>query len=356
MGDKTAISWADYTFNGWIGCTKVSTEATGGGACDFCYAERDFDLRKHVAKWGVGETRHKTKTWGEPLKWNRQAEAFRAKHGHWPRVFAMSLADVFDNEVPDEWHTEFNGTVEATPNLRWMLTTKRGVNIPKMTPPDFFRRNQHAGVIISICNQPEADRDVPRILELKERLGIAWVGISAEPLLGPVDLRHLRNNWNQSVDMVIDALEGKVGAAWKGRGSLTDRPIKTHLDWVIAGGESGPHARPSHPDWFRSLRDQCAAAGVPFHFKQFGEWAEVNPGVRHKTVDWCEYDRNRPDPDPDDITRAGDLFIAPSGHVVASRAHSKPNVKYRLVRRIGRAKAGRLLDGVEHNGFPKALS
>jgi len=339
MGAVTAISWADYTFNGWIGCTKVSTEATGGGACDFCYAERDFDLRKHVAKWGAGEPRHKTKTWGEPLKWNRQAEAFRAKHGHWPRVFAMSLADVLDNEVPDEWHTEFNDTVEATPNLRWMLTTKRGVNIPKMTPPDFFRRNQHAGVIISICNQPEVDRDVPRLLALKAELGIAWVGVSAEPLLGPIDLTNL---------CPFDAKTHGWSAIWKNNG--IGRPW---LDWVIAGGESGPHARPSHPDWFRSLRDQCAAANVPFHFKQFGEWAEVNPGAPHRTVDWCEYDRNRPDPDPDDITRDGDLFVAPNGHVIQLRAHAQANVKYRLMRHVGRARAGRLLDGIDHNGFPE---
>lgn len=235
MAEQTAISWADATFNPWIGCTKVSP------ACDHCYAARDNERRKWVDGWGAGVPRRRTKTWGEPLKWNRKAELT----GYRPRVFCASLADVFDNEVDPTWRTDLWQLIRETPKLRWMLVTKRIGNVGKMVPADW--PFAHVGVISTIVTQDEWDRDWPKL----ERTPAAWRGISAEPLLGPVN----------------------IGSA---------RP-----DWIITGGESGPHHRVTDPAWVLSMRDQCAAAGIAFHHKQWGgnrpkENGCLIDGVEHK--------------------------------------------------------------------------
>ena len=230
MAEQTEISWADATFNPWIGCTKVSP------ACDFCYAARDNERRKWVSGWGAGVPRRRTKTWGNPLTWDRKA----AVTGLRPRVFCASLADVFDNEIPDEWRTDLWALLRATPNLRWILLTKRIGNAAKMLPADWPYPN--AGLMATLANQEEWDRDWPKLA----RTPATWRGVSAEPLLGPID----------------------IGTA---------KP-----DWLTVGGESGPQHRHTNPDWVRSLRDQCAANGVAFHFKQWG-------GVRPKS-NGCELD------------------------------------------------------------------
>lgn len=230
MAEHTEISWADATFNPWIGCTRVSP------ACDFCYAARDNERRKWVPGWGAGVPRRRTKTWGDPLKWNRQA----AITGYRPRVFCASLADVFDNEVDDAWRTDLWALLRTTPNLRWMLLTKRIGNARKMLPANW--PYPHVGLMATLANQEEWDRDYPKL----ERIPAAWHGVSAEPLLGSID----------------------IGAA---------RP-----DWIITGGESGPKRRPLNMDHVRSLRDQCAANGVAFHHKQ-------NGGLRGKDTG-CDVD------------------------------------------------------------------
>jgi protein gp37 len=220
MGENSAISWTDNTFNPWIGCTKVSP------GCDHCYAEADFDHRKHRVTWGTGNPRSRTSEsyWRNPFKWNREA----AKTGERPRIFCSSLADVFDNEVPLEWRDDLWGVIRATPLLRWMLLTKRIGNVLKMVPPDW--PFPHVGIMATIVNQEEWDRDFPKLMSVPT----PWRGVSAEPLLGPID----------------------IGQA---------RP-----DWVITGGESGPRARPIDAAWVRSLRDQCARNGTAFHHKQWG--------------------------------------------------------------------------------------
>lgn len=230
MAETSAISWTDATFNPWIGCTKVSP------ACDFCYAERDNQRRGWVPGWGTGVPRRRTKTWGQPLQWHAKA----AVTGYKPRVFCASLADVFDNEVPDEWRTDLWALFRATTNLRWMLLTKRIGNAQKMLPADW--PFQHVGLMATLANQEEWDRDYPKLA----RVAAAWRGVSAEPLLGPID----------------------IGDA---------RP-----EWIITGGESGAQHRHTDPDWVRSIRDQCARNGVAFHHKQWG-------GVRPKS-NGCELD------------------------------------------------------------------
>lgn len=190
----------------------------------------------------------------------------------------------------------------------------------------------------TICNQVEADRDIPKLLEVPA----AKRFLSIEPMLGPVDLRHLLRHQNPGLN--IDALTG-----WTTRGQLGMAPGECSigvscskelpaLDWIICGGESGPHARPMHPDWARSLRDQCAAAGVPFLFKQWGEWRPPLDGEQYSTA-------------MGHAQRVPCFIVAPDGTV-----HCFENGEWtaggQVMRRVGKRAAGRLLDGVEHNGVP----
>lgn len=234
MAEQSAISWTDATFNPWIGCTRVSP------GCDHCYAARDNERRKWVSAWGA--ERRRTKTWNEPRKWNAKA----AITGYRTRVFCASLADVFDNEVPDEWRNDLWTLIRETPNLRWMLLTKRIGNARKMLPQDFSRTTfPHVGIMATMVNQDEYDRDIGKLVAINS----AWRGISMEPLLGPI---------------------------------FADDVSRAEVQWIITGGESGPHHRLTNPDWVRSLRDQCAILGIAFHHKQWG-------GTRQKQ-NGCEID------------------------------------------------------------------
>ena len=218
MAEQSAISWTDATFNPWIGCTRVSP------ACDRCYAARDNERRKWVPGWGAGIQRRRTKTWNDPIKWNKKA----IETGYKPRVFCASLADVFDNEVDQAWRDDLWALLRATPNLRWMLLTKRIGNAKKMLPQDW--PYPHVGLMATLENQEVWDRDFHKLIETPA----AWHGVSAEPLLGRIN----------------------IGDA---------RP-----DWIITGGESGHGFRELDMEAVRSLRDQCARNGITFHHKQNG--------------------------------------------------------------------------------------
>lgn len=257
MGAQSKIEWTDHTFNPWSGCTKVSP------GCDHCYAE-SWSKRAgaKVGKWGPCAPRVRTTTanWRKPLQWNAAHAAFFAAHGRRQRVFCASLADVFDNQVPVEWRVSLFRMIAATANLEWLLLTKRiGNALPMMR--EVARRcgggeqpMDNVWLGATVVNQEEADRDIPRLLNTPARVRF----LSIEPMLSAIDLR----------------LESRNDIArWDGRGR--DLPLR-RIDWVICGGESGPRARPMHPDWPRSLRDQCAGAGVPFLFKQWGEWLPIN--------------------------------------------------------------------------------
>jgi protein gp37 len=227
MAEQSAISWTDGTFNPWIGCTRVSP------GCDHCYAARDNERRKWVSAWGA--ERRRTKTWGDPLKWNRKA----IETGYKPRIFCASLADVFDNEVPQEWREDLWQLLRDTPNLRWIVLTKRIGNVMKMVPADWPLA--HVGIMATMVNQEEYDRDRFKLRDVPA----PWRGISAEPLLSRIILDHAshrREHW---------------------------------LDWMITGGESGPGFRQLDMDAVRYMRDQCRDLGITFHHKQ-------NGGVRGK--------------------------------------------------------------------------
>lgn len=239
MAEQSAISWTDATFNPWIGCTKVSP------ACDRCYAERDNSRRGWVEGWGPGIPRRRTKTWGDPLKWDRKA----AETGRPLRVFCASLADVFDNEVPQEWRADLWDLIEQTKHLRWILLTKRIGNFFKMAPRPL---PPNAGIMSTLENQQVWNRDYRRLMDVPA----VWHGVSAEPLLGPINMGLMVERW------------GKI-------------------DWMITGGESGPGFRALDIAWVRDIRDQCARLGITFHHKQNGGFRGKDAGclvdgIEHK--------------------------------------------------------------------------
>jgi protein gp37 len=510
---ETTIEWTrgpngepGFTFNPWIGCTKVSE------GCTNCYAARQDTFRSWTPEgWGGPRRRTSVANWKGPLQWNAQAE----REGRRYRVFCASLADVFDNQVPDEWREDLFGLIAATPNLDWLVLTKRVGNaltyftdpatprridtmkhvvlagrleerhapertaeVPewpgyfitskgrvlsdrtnagtrgasvhevkaqpgdagharvmlqvegrwtrelvhrlvltafdrapadgeqgchidgdpsnnalwnlrwgdqgsnwfdskrhgtrrryaKVSPEDVasIRRRADAGesaaaiardfpisdtqvrnilrgaqwkpeealqwpipwlwLGATVVNQEEADRDIPKLLAVPARVRF----LSIEPMLGPIYLRALRVGRDHGIPGVrpehdhVDPLK-----------------IRRGIDWVIAGGESGPHARPAHPDWFRSLRDQCAAAGVPFLFKQWGEWAPLRPSMAGRV----NYDG--PTLVQEHCAKRRPKLVP--GYAIPN-AGEFPGWMFGM--RVGKAAAGRLLDGIEHNGFP----
>ncbi len=220
---NTKIEWSDNTFNPWIGCTKV------GPGCDNCYAETQQSQRFGRVKWGAGNPRARTSdtAWKDPIKWDREA----AKSGKRPFVFCASLADVFDNEIDADWRADLFRIIIKTPNLVWLLLTKRIGSVVKMAPE--LPRNVAIGA--TMVNQEEYDRDVDKLLAVKNELAPLFTFGSFEPLLGPIE--------------------------------LDDRAP----DWIIVGGESGVRARAMDLDWVRSIQRQSGDLGRVFNFKQVGD-------------------------------------------------------------------------------------
>ena len=369
MAENSKIEWTTHTFNPWRGCTKVSA------GCASCYAETLSGRNpKTLGVWGPNGTRvvAAESTWREPVKWDREA----ARSGTRPRVFCASLADVFEDwtkpmvesngiqlskidsrpwtvRVHDDEPTvsmqdvraRLFALIDATPNLDWLVLTKRPENIARMMPPavtnlsilhrtkqhEQYRPNLWLGV--SVENQQAADERIPHLL----RVPAAVRFLSCEPLLGPVDLTKL---WLPDRSGYWNCLTGKLTARVKldAGGELwaeTEDAITGRIGWVIVGGESGPGARPMHPNWVRSLRDQCQAAGVPFFFKQHGDWM---------AGDFMGRPDSRRDARPY-------RYVSYDGSTTSDNPESAPLSSY-CVYRVGKKAAGRLLDGREWSEFP----
>jgi protein gp37 len=229
MAENSKIEWTTHTFNPWIGCTKVSP------ACDGCYAENLMANRYGRVQWGAGEDRQRTgvANWRKPIAWDKEAKATGTR----PYVFCASLADVFDNEVDEVWRHDLFKLIEATPNLIWLLLTKRIGNVMKMTNPErgCLMLPPNAAIGATIANQEEYDRDRMKLWEVRSFLQPLFTFGSFEPLLSRV---------------ILD---------------------KYAPDWIITGGETdqGSHkARDTDPDNFRYLRDQSRELGRAFFMKQ----------------------------------------------------------------------------------------
>lgn len=334
MSDKTAIEWTDATVNFWWGCSKISP------ACDFCYAET-FAHRLGFDIWGPGVARRRIDSAADTIRrLNRGADRFFAKHGRRRRVFVQSMSDAFDNEVPEEWREILFFELSDCLDLEFQLLTKRVGNVKRMIPDAWHKQwPLHVGLMITVCNQEEADRDIPKLLELRAAHKIPWVGLSVEPMLGPLDLYHGDPDPRLGGHKATQTFLGD----WWEPGDNPKGPSRHGVDWVICGGESGTKARPMHPDWVRSLRDQCDVAEVPFLFKQWGEWG-VDRGPestgRDRIADGrapCAYYKN------------GAWEFESNGFAV-DLDDSKGCGEW--VYRLGKKSAGRLLDGRTHDDFP----
>ena len=331
MGADTKIEWATHTFNPWRGCTKVSD------GCKHCYAETQAKRNATVlGVWGPQGTRvaASESMWAQPLKWNVEAQAAGERH----RVFCASMADVFEGPetcsaeayaVICEARVRLFDLIAKTPHLDWLLLTKRPENwdrvMLEVCRDDRWQEDGVSGAILcgrwygmgsshtapsnvwmgtSVENQLVAKTRIPALLEIPARLRF----LSCEPLLGPLELSNL-SGWDIA-----------VAKKWLGKQLLSPEGI----GWVIAGGESGPNARPMHPNWARSLQKQCEATGTPFFFKQWGEWAASGKFML-------------------------DVLIGPDGaeHPKHQRVivPNSPKDGSTYLFKVGKTAAGRLLDG-----------
>ena len=268
--EGSKIEWTDHTFNPWWGCMKVSP------GCKNCYAEKLDNRYNHDdPHWGPDSDRKpmSDKYWLQPLKWNKDAAAAGVN----AKVFTASMADVFeDHPQVIEWRLRLFDIIEKTPHLTWLILTKRPENINRLIPESWKELGWPSNVWMgtSVENQQYIDR-----VRLLADTGAKIKFLSCEPLLGPIDLTeyYFKNRHGLYPFSYISE---------KNRTKLLDL-----VNWVIVGGESGPGARPMHPDWAQSLQMQCKTAKVSFFFKQWGEYlpkcqAEYQPeiGFFHDTL------------------------------------------------------------------------
>lgn len=315
MSDKSKIDWTDATWNPVVGCSHASP------GCDHCYAERLAGRLEAMGqarymgltrdrRW-TGEVRCVPEALDQPLHWR----APRA-------VFVCSMGDLFHEAVPFEFIAAVFGVMAATPHHTYQVLTKRPERMreffswirlhgPKDSPVGWTWQTQiqsprttghapwplpHVWLGTTVEDQRRADERVPHLLECPAAVRF----VSVEPMLGAIE--------------------------------LTDHLRGCHLDWVICGGETGPGARPMHPDWARGLRDQCSAAGVPFYFKQWGAWLAVDQPWR----------QDNPKPRAD-----GERWLNLAG------GHGYHGDEVWRMRRVGKARAGHMLDGREHREMPE---
>lgn len=307
MSDGSKIEWTDATWNVVIGCDKVSP------GCDHCYAIRTAHRFQEHPNPAVAAAYAGTEADGDwtgrvnlvedrlelPLSWTRPR-----------RIFVNAQSDLFHKDVPDEFIARVWAVMALAPRHTFQILTKRhGRMRSLLASPDF-----HASVSrkvrghvtlrpldghgdeaarwplpnvwlgVSVEDQQRADLRIPALLDTPA--AVRW--LSCEPLLGPVDLTHMDVERHSESMYWINALTG--------RNRDMGRPCRDveSIDWVVVGGESGPGSRPMHPEWARSLRDQCQVAGVPFLFKQAGSVLARVWGCAGKGTDPAEW----PEPFP----------------------------------------------------------
>jgi protein gp37 len=230
VAENSKIEWTDHTWNPWIGCTKV------GPPCDNCYAEAMMATRYGRVEWGAGKPRSRTSdgNWKLPFRWDKAARAA----GRRDNVFCLSLGDIWDNEIDPAWRREAFAVMRNTPNLVWLLLSKRIGNAIEMAE-DAGGLPPNAAIGATMANQSEWDRDSDKLRAAEARLVALFTFASVEPMLGPIQIR-------------------------------TYCP-----DWVICGGESGRGARDMPADWARNLKSQVRARGQAFFMKQMTNKAPI---------------------------------------------------------------------------------
>lgn len=330
MTDKTKIEWTDATWNPVTGCTKVSE------GCDHCYAETIAHRFAGTPAYPNGfDVTLRPERLDQPLRWTRPR-----------RVFVNSMSDLFHKDVPDEYIARVFAVMALAPWHTFQVLTKRPGRMRSLLAADTFMRQvataardvwngrpllrellgwmwdtvglrpktwplPNVWLGTSVENQKWSDVRIPLLMQTPAAVRF----ISAEPLLGPVKLTHLHSHC-PTHDFAGGFCSGPC-------------PDRVWPDWVIVGGESGPGARPMHPDWARNLRDQCTGAGIAFLFKQWGEWAPI----------------------PDN---AEALFARERCNVAADGGTAGPGNPGTPMGRVGKKAAGRELDGRTWDQYPAA--
>jgi protein gp37 len=242
MGERTKISWTDHTWNGWIGCDKVSA------GCQNCYAEYNVEIFPMAKGKDAFKTLWRTKTWGDPVKWNRTAAAA----GRRELVFTCSMSDFF-HSAADPWRDAAWALIKSTPNLTYQILTKRPERIKANLPADWGPEgypNVWLGTSVEL--QVYAEKRIPILLEVPA--AVHW--LSCEPLLGPLNLQAIGGDRYD-----FNALNGAVFGP--GNHNYANR-----IRWVVVGGESGSGWRPMEYSWALGIFAQCVKAGVAFWGKQ----------------------------------------------------------------------------------------
>lgn len=343
MSDNSSIEWTQATWNPTTGCMKVSS------GCDHCYAEtfaeRWRGIPGHHFEQGFDVVLRPDKL-DLPLRWRKPR-----------RIFVNSMSDLFHDKVPDEYIARVFAVMACARQHTFQLLTKRHGRMRSLLNSDEFFDSLEATVAamperpmgfawplsnvwlgVSVEDQKWADIRIPALLATPA--AVRW--ISAEPLLGPIDLGGL--------------LVGPCGSAG---GSCGNNSCRTGLDWVVTGGESGPGARPMHPDWARGLRDACTSASVPFFFKQWGEWGPAPWRLDRGPDESVEAYKARAEALC--ATHAYAVWADRYGHEPYQPPHrpwSSERVElsggdHAPMRRWGKKAAGRLLDGRTWDEYPE---
>ena len=300
MGDKTKIPWTDATWNPVTGCTPVSS------ACDHCYAARMIGrgLPKMGHEGPFSHVQFHPSRLDQPLRWKKPR-----------RIFVCSMGDLFHEQVAMAWVDDVRRTISKCQQHTFMVLTKRPERMKEYFTSEWYRPPINLWLGVTAENQEMADLRIPILLQTPA----AKRFVSVEPCLGPVDLTRIK-----IYNGVIECAGGRLPP----------------VDWIIAGGESGPGARPMHPNWPRSLRDQCQAAGVPFFFKQWGEWSPEKPVGFHRVT------KKR-------YSHESDTFLPNGMRYRSDHPDDFLLSGMETMWRVGKKAAGRLLDGREWNQFPE---
>ncbi|MFZ3192570.1 MAG: phage Gp37/Gp68 family protein [Moraxellaceae bacterium] len=397
MAGDSKIQWTQKTWNPVAGCSVVSP------GCTNCYAMKmaarieamargagrtsAYDGLTRQTKAGAvwtGELRAVESAMTQPLRWKKPA-----------LIFVNSMSDLFHEAVPDPVIDQVFAVMALSPHHTFQVLTKRaermraycndpatpgriarvivdmlldkairlGMDWPVRTVGDIDDPDDitiawplpNVWKGVSAEDQARADERTPHLLATPAAVRF----LSAEPLLGAIDLTKLQSpppRGGEDDTWATDAMKGRtapiimLGAGlWELDGGGRSGP---RLDWVIVGGESGPGARPMHPDWARQIRDACAAAGVPFFFKQWGAWAEVGHLEDGPAVTEVEVGGETSDAYYAIADGRARAFVNLDGRAFHGHPDNLPEGRWRFVERIGKKATGRLLDGIEHNAMP----
>jgi protein gp37 len=373
MSANTGISWTDRTWNPVVGCTKVSQ------GCKHCYAKTLHDMRhkaftegklQNIPQYALPFETVQTlpERLADPFGWRKPA-----------RVFVNSMSDLFHEDIPDEFIARVFAVMFLAERHTFQVLTKRPARMQWLLADAAFRDTildaaeplwkltawanddsrsyedwcswvngdgldgempDNIWLGVSVENQAAANERIPLLLQTPAAVRF----LSCEPLLGPIDFDEAGSRGGEDGDpFAFSALRGTDGCD----------PSIPGIDWVIVGGESGKGARPMHPDWARSLRDQCVAAGVAFHFKQWGEYREyevgIEPGVELVYTGTVTADAHA-------ACAINPLWVDPQGNPFTDPDNLPEETPCRLLERVGTTRAGRTLDGRIWDEFPAVMS